>query len=62
MRTIRAKAFVIPDGTLLPIDRVATDTPYRSGAAPHQTVRYRQTWAADTHLATAPQPHRLPHC
>ncbi|SCE23301.1 Helix-turn-helix of DDE superfamily endonuclease [Streptomyces sp. DvalAA-43] len=28
MRTIRAKAFVILDGTLLPVDRVAADTPY----------------------------------
>ncbi len=28
MRAIRAKAFVILYGTLLPIDRVAADTPY----------------------------------
>ncbi|MFE2499935.1 transposase family protein [Streptomyces scopuliridis] len=31
MRTIRTKAFVILDGTLLPIDRIAADTPYYSG-------------------------------
>ncbi|MFF3578053.1 transposase family protein [Streptomyces mirabilis] len=31
MRTIRAKAFVILDGTLLPIDRIAADIPYYSG-------------------------------
>ncbi|KOG29095.1 MULTISPECIES: IS5/IS1182 family transposase [Streptomyces] len=31
MKTIRAKAFVILDGTLLPIDRIAADTPYYSG-------------------------------
>ncbi|GHB36880.1 hypothetical protein GCM10010331_25370 [Streptomyces xanthochromogenes] len=31
MRTIRAKAFVILDGSLLPIDRIAADTPYYSG-------------------------------
>ncbi|MFF5772168.1 transposase family protein [Streptomyces californicus] len=31
MKTIRTKAFVILDGTLLPIDRVAADTPYYSG-------------------------------
>lgn len=31
MQTIRAKAFVILDGTLLPIDRIAADTPYQSG-------------------------------
>ncbi|MFE7427937.1 transposase family protein [Streptomyces sp. NPDC057545] len=31
MKTVRAKAFVILDGTLLPIDRIAADTPYYSG-------------------------------
>ncbi|QCX82734.1 hypothetical protein C9F11_45900 (plasmid) [Streptomyces sp. YIM 121038] len=31
MRTIQTKAFVILDGTLLPIDRIAADTPYYSG-------------------------------
>ncbi|WP_374955468.1 transposase family protein [Streptomyces sp. Ru72] len=31
MEAIRAKAFVILDGTLLPIDRIAADTPYYSG-------------------------------
>ncbi|WP_189152184.1 transposase family protein [Streptomyces lacrimifluminis] len=31
MVTIRTKAFVILDGTLLPIDRIAADTPYYSG-------------------------------
>ncbi len=31
IETIRAKAFVILDGTLLPIDRIAADTPYYSG-------------------------------
>ncbi|MGW2524206.1 transposase family protein [Streptomyces sp. NPDC001617] len=31
MTTIRTKAFVILDGTLLPIDRIAADTPYYSG-------------------------------
>ena len=31
METIREKAFVILDGTLLPIDRIAADTPYYSG-------------------------------
>lgn len=33
MKTIRTKAFVILDGTLLPIDRIAADTPYYSGKA-----------------------------
>lgn len=31
MKTIRTKAFVILDGTLLPIDRIAAHTPYYSG-------------------------------
>lgn len=31
METARTKAFVILDGTLLPIDRIAADTPYCSG-------------------------------
>jgi hypothetical protein len=31
MMTARTKAFVILDGTLLPIDRIAADTPYYSG-------------------------------
>ncbi|MGW0886226.1 transposase family protein [Streptomyces sp. NPDC002671] len=31
MTTARAKAFIILDGTLLPIDRIAADTPYYSG-------------------------------
>ncbi|MFF4349405.1 transposase family protein [Streptomyces sp. NPDC001530] len=31
MTTARTKAFVILDGTLLPIDRIAADTPYYSG-------------------------------
>lgn len=31
MKTIQTKAFVILDGTLLPIDRIAVNTPYYSG-------------------------------
>jgi hypothetical protein len=31
MKMIREKTFVILDGTLLPIDRIAADTPYYSG-------------------------------
>lgn len=31
MYVVRTKAFVILDGTLLPIDRIAADTPYDSG-------------------------------
>jgi hypothetical protein len=31
MKTARRKAYLILDGTLLPIDRIATDRPYYSG-------------------------------
>jgi hypothetical protein len=31
MDIARTKAFMILDGTLLPIDRIAADTPYYSG-------------------------------
>nr|WP_202525230.1 transposase family protein [Streptomyces sp. SID4926] len=31
MTTVRTKAYVVLDGTLLPIDRIAADTPYYSG-------------------------------
>ncbi len=31
MKTVRAEVLVILDGTLLPIDRIAADTPYYSG-------------------------------
>jgi hypothetical protein len=31
MTTVRTKAYVILDGTLLPIDRITADTPYYSG-------------------------------
>lgn len=31
MRTIQSRAFVLLDGSLLPIDRIAADTPYYSG-------------------------------
>lgn len=31
MKNVRTKAFVVLDGTLLPIDRIAADTPYYSG-------------------------------
>ena len=33
MKTIQMKAFAILDGTLLPIDRIAADTPDYSGKA-----------------------------
>ncbi len=35
MQTARTKAFVILDGTVLPIDRIAADRPYYSGKKRH---------------------------
>ena len=35
MTTVRKKAYVILDGTLLPIDRIAADRPYYSGKKKH---------------------------
>ncbi|MBT2429574.1 transposase [Streptomyces sp. ISL-112] len=53
MDTARTKAFVILDGTLLPIDRIAADTPY-----------YRLLWASPalpgaTHDLTAVRSHGI---
>lgn len=49
MKTVQAKAFVILDGTLLSIDRVAADTPYYSGKhKPHgMNVQASPTRSAD---------------
>ncbi len=41
MKTIRTKAFVILDGTLLPIDRIAADTPYCSGKHQRHGMKVR---------------------
>ncbi|MHB6904562.1 transposase family protein [Streptomyces sp. DB-54] len=70
MRTIRAKAFVILDGTLLPIDRIAADTPYYSGKHKRHGVNVqvltdpfgRLLWASpalpgSTHDLTAARRH-----
>ncbi len=37
MTTVRKKAYVILDGTLLPIDRIAADRPYYSGKKKHHS-------------------------
>ncbi|MFG2628059.1 transposase family protein [Streptomyces sp. NPDC048473] len=39
MQTMQEKAFVILDGTLLPIDRIAADTPYYSGKRKHHGMK-----------------------
>ncbi|MES9510445.1 transposase family protein [Streptomyces sp. NPDC000609] len=72
MRTIRAKAFVILDGTLLPIDRIAADTPYYSGKHRRHGVNVqvltdpfgRLLWASpalpgSTHDLTAARRHGI---
>ncbi|WP_435600763.1 transposase family protein [Streptomyces sp. C10-9-1] len=72
MRTIREKAFVILDGTLLPIDRIAADTPYYSGKHKRHGMNVqvltdpfgRLLWAspalpASTHDLTAARQHGI---
>jgi hypothetical protein len=72
MRTIRAKAFVILDGTLLPIDRIAADTPYYSGKRKRHGMNVqvltdpfgRLLWASpalpgSTHDLTAARQHGI---
>ncbi|MFL9683473.1 transposase family protein [Streptomyces sp. KL110A] len=72
METIRAKAFVILDGTLLPIDRIAADTPYYSGKRKRHGMNVqvltdpfgRLLWASpalpgSTHDLTAARQHGI---
>ena len=72
MEAVRAKAFVILDGTLLPIDRIAADTPYYSGKhkRPRMNVQVladpfgRLLWASpalpgSTHDLTAARQHGI---
>ncbi|MER7968450.1 transposase family protein [Streptomyces sp. NPDC096080] len=72
MATIRTKVFVILDGTLLPIDRIAADTPYYSGTHKRHgmnvqvlTVPFgRLQWASpalpgSTHDLTAARQHGI---
>ncbi|MFI6645940.1 transposase family protein [Streptomyces sp. NPDC050504] len=72
MKTARAKAFVILDGTLLPIDRIAADTPYYSGKHKRHGMNVqvladpfgRLLWASpalpgSTHDLTAARVHGL---
>ncbi|MFD4237497.1 transposase family protein [Streptomyces sp. NPDC058542] len=72
MKTIRTKAFVILDGTLLPIDRIAADTPYYSGKHRRHGMKVqvltdpfgRLLWASpalpgSTHDLTAARGHRI---
>ncbi|MFC9729662.1 transposase family protein [Streptomyces roseolus] len=72
MKAIRAKAFVILDGTLLPIDRIAADTPYYSGRHKRHGMNVqvltdpfgRLLWASpalpgSTHDLTAARQHEI---
>ncbi|MFE3526774.1 transposase family protein [Streptomyces sp. NPDC059161] len=72
MKTIREKAFVILDGTLLPIDRIAADRPCYSGRKRHHGVNVqvltdpfgRLLWASPalpgaTHDLTAAREHGI---
>ncbi len=61
MRTIRTKAFVILDGTLLPIDRIAADTPYYSGKHKRHGMNVQvpsRAGASCGNSAAAPPHHR----
>lgn len=73
METVRKKAYVIPDGTVLPIDRIAADRPYYSGKKKHHGMNVqvladpagRLVWASDAlpgavHDLTAARTHGIP--
>lgn len=72
MKVVWAKAFVILDGTLLTVDRIAADTPYRSGEHKRHGMNVkvltgpfgRLLWAAPplsgaTHDPTAARTHGI---
>lgn len=72
MRTASRPAFVILDGTLLPIDRIAADTPYSSGKHKRHGMNIqvladpfgRLVWASpalpgSTHDLTAARTHGI---
>ncbi|WP_436740215.1 transposase family protein [Streptomyces sp. BBFR102] len=73
MTTVRKKAYVILDGTVLPIDRIAADRPYYSGKKKHHGMNVqvladpagRLIWASDAlpgavHDLTAARAHGIP--
>ncbi|MEV5160794.1 transposase family protein, partial [Streptomyces sp. NPDC053728] len=73
MTTVRNKAYVILDGTVLPIDRIAADQPYYSGKKKHHGMNVqvladpagRLIWASDAlpgavHDLTAARTHGIP--
>ncbi|MCX2923078.1 transposase family protein [Streptomyces sp. NEAU-W12] len=73
MATVGKKAYVILDGTVLPIDRIAADQPYYSGKKKHHGMNVqvladpagRLVWVSDalpgaTHDLTAARAHGIP--
>lgn len=73
MQTVRKKAYVVLDGTVLLIDRIAADRPYYSGKKKHHGMNAqviadpagRLIWASDalpgaTHALTAARTHGIP--
>ncbi|SCD34240.1 Helix-turn-helix of DDE superfamily endonuclease [Streptomyces sp. PpalLS-921] len=73
MTAARKKAYVILDGTVLPIDRIAADQPYYSGKKKHHGMNVqvlanpagRLMWASDAlpgavHDLTAARAHGIP--
>ncbi|MGW8886016.1 transposase family protein [Streptomyces sp. NPDC055749] len=73
MTSVRNKAYVILDGTVLPIDRIAADRPYYSGKKKHHGMNVqgladpagRLIWASEalpgaTHDLTAARAHGIP--
>ncbi len=73
MTTVRKKAYVVLDGTVLPIDRIAADQPYYSGKKKHHGINVqvladpagRLLWASDAlpaavHNLTAARTHGIP--
>ncbi|PZT72595.1 MULTISPECIES: transposase family protein [unclassified Streptomyces] len=73
MTTVRKKAYVILDGTVLPIDRIAANRPYYSGKKKHHGMNVqvladpagRLIWVSDAlpgavHDLTAARTHGIP--
>lgn len=73
MTTVREKAYVILDGTVLPIERIAADQPYYSGKKKHHGMNVqvladpagRLIWASDAlpgavHDLTEARTHGIP--
>ncbi len=68
MTTVRKKAYLILDGTVLPIDRIAADQPYYSGKKNHHGMNVqvladpagRLLWASDALPASRARSDRGP--